>query len=270
MAGDSKKGAGSTGSGGRETSVAVVRKAAAVLDALAVTQMTPAELASEIKEPRSSVYRLLSTLEDLEYIEPGVKRGSYRLGVKLLRMGDAVRAGIDERQAALPVMQEIHDATSETVFLCVRREDWAVCIERLDGLHVQSLVLKLGGMLPLHAGAASRALLAPESEDEWEAYFKRNEPLRPFSPYTPVTRDDVFASLRTVRDKGVAVSDEDVTLGIAALGAPVFDDRGRVAAALSISGVRESILGEGSRARELITEGARRVSALMGYRENEH
>ena len=69
-------------------------------------------------------------------------------------------ARFDERQAALPHMEHLHDMTGETVFLCVRRGLRAVCIERIEGSHVVSLALRLGGSLPLHAGAAPRALLA--------------------------------------------------------------------------------------------------------------
>jgi len=62
---------------------------------------------------------------------------------------------LDERQAALPLMERIHERTGETVFLCVRRGDEAVCIERLDGLRVQSLALRLRDSLPLHLRGAT-------------------------------------------------------------------------------------------------------------------
>src|SRR5207244_10669190 len=94
--------------------------------------------------------------------QAGSRPGTYRLGWRLLRLGSAVIARLDERQAALPVMERIHERTGETVFLCVRRGDDAVCIERLDGLRVQSLMLRLGGSLPLHLGAGPRTLLAWE------------------------------------------------------------------------------------------------------------
>ena len=87
-----------------------------------------------------------------------------------MRLGAAVVERLDERQAALPVMERIHERVGETVFLLVRRGRNAVCIERLEGLRVQSLALRLGGSLPLHAGAGPRALLAWEPEAEWEEY----------------------------------------------------------------------------------------------------
>jgi DNA-binding IclR family transcriptional regulator len=249
-----------------ENSVQVVAKAAAILDALAERrQASPSELAEHLGEPRSSIYRLLASLQQLDLIEPGNKRGTYRLGVKLLRLGSAVQDRLDIRSAALPVMERIHDETGETLFLCVRRGDDAVCVERLDGRRVTSLALRLGGALPLHAGAAPRVLLAFEPRSRWHEYLAR--PLESFNTKTPVGADELLPALEAIRRDRLSVSDEDVTPGIAALGAPVFDHHGDVVGALSISGVREAILGEESapRIRELIANGAVEVSRGLGF-----
>src|SRR5262249_61371491 len=93
-------------------------------------------------------------------VEAGSRSGTYRLGWRLLRLGSAVIERLDERQAALPVMERIHEGTGETVFLCVRRGDDAVCIGRLDGLRVQSLALRLGGAVPDPLGSRPRAVPA--------------------------------------------------------------------------------------------------------------
>jgi DNA-binding IclR family transcriptional regulator len=250
----------------RDASVQVLGKAAALLDRLADEhELTASRLADLVAEPRSTVYRLLASLQALDLVEPGSQRGTYRLGLKLLRLGSAVVARFDERQAALPVMERIHQATGETVFLCVRRGDEAVCIERIDGRRVQSLALRLGGSLPLHAGAAPAVLLAYEPQEAWEEYVSRNE-LERFTEKTPATREAVFRHLAEVRRTGLAISDEDVTPGIAALGAPIFDYRGDVRAALSVSGVRPMILGGRTRQiRELVVEGAREISHALGF-----
>jgi DNA-binding IclR family transcriptional regulator len=249
--------------------VLVLHKVGAVLDCLAERgEVSASELSEAVGEPRSSVYRLLSSLVQLEMVEPGSRRGTYCLGLKLLRLGAAVTARFDERTAALPVVERIHDETGETVFFCVRRNWEAVCIERLAGRRVQSLALQLGGSLPLHAGAASRTLLAYESRELWEEYAAQ-ETLEELTPQTPTSPEQLFEMLEEVRRTGYAISDSDVTVGIAALGAPVFDHRGQIIAALSIAGVRPAILeGEGAaQMLELVTAGAREISASLGYRE---
>src|SRR5947208_7414864 len=229
----------------REEATGVIPKAAALLDQLGEEgESTAARLGEALGEPRTTVYRLIRSLVGVGFVEPGSHRGTYRLGMRLFRLGGVVVGRFDERQAALPHMEHLHDVTGETVFLCVRRGLQAVCIERIEGSHVVSLALRLGGALPLHAGAAPRALLAAEPRAIWEEYCEAVGELDALTPATPRTREELFDALEHARRYGYSVSDADVTVGIAALGAPIRNVRGAVTAALSISGVRPAILGD--------------------------
>lgn len=251
--------------------VQVVLKASALLDCLAEAgELSAADISDAIGEPRSSVYRLLSTLVQVEMVEPAEKRGNYRLGFRLLRLGTAVTENLDLRNRAFPTIERIHSETGETVFLCVRRDRQAVCIERLAGRKVQALALQLGGMLPLHTGAAPKTLLAFEPEAFWHDYAE-TEQLERLTPGTLVSPEELFSELSEIRELGYATSDGDVTVGIAALGAPVFDHQAKVAAALSISGVRPSLMEDGRRERmiELISEGAAEISHALGFNRGE-
>jgi DNA-binding IclR family transcriptional regulator len=83
---------------------------------------------------------------------------------------------------------------------------------------------------------------------------------------TPVTREALFAELERSLEEGYAVSDEDVTPGIASLGAPVFDYTGRIRAAVSIGGLRGLLLEEmHEEAVDLLVSGAREISAALGH-----
>jgi DNA-binding IclR family transcriptional regulator len=251
---------------GQELPVNVLGKAAAVVDVLAEwPESTAAELAELTGQPRSTIYRLLESLQRLGWVEHGSARGRFRLGMRLFRIGSTVAGRFDERRAAMPVMEELHELTGDSIFLAVRREFETVCIERLDGNRVQTLALRVGGSLPLHAGGVSRALLAFEPEELWSQYLRSCE-LDPFTPNTITSADALFADLRRIRREGYAVSDQDVTVGIAAVAAPVFDQRGHVTASLSISGVRDAVLGEQRDAMvELVRDGARRISLALGF-----
>jgi DNA-binding IclR family transcriptional regulator len=251
----------------QDGSLQLVRKAIEVLDLLArERELTPSQLADLTEEPRSSVYRLLGSLQQLDMVEPGSRRGSYRLGFHLLRLGNAVVARFDERTLALPVMQRIHDETGETVFLCVRRGMEAVCIERIDGSRVQSLALRIGGALPLHAGAASRVLLAFSQREFWNEYVSSaGGSLSRLTSSTPATAESLFPLLEETRRTGIAISDGDVTLGIAALGVPIFDYRGDLRAALSVSGVRPAIVGPtNKKLADLVVGAGREISRTLG------
>jgi DNA-binding IclR family transcriptional regulator len=251
----------------RDNPIRALAKAVHLLEQLAeAREATPRRLAELLGEPRTTVYRMLGSLEALDLVEQGSQPGSYRLGWKLMRLGSAVIERLDERQAALPVMERVHEATGETVFLVVRRGDDAVCIERLEGLRVQSLALRLGGSLPLHVGAGPRALLAWEPREAWSEYIRNHPDLETPTDRSPSTPAALLRELEQTVAQGYAVSDEDVTPGIASLGTPIFDYTGGIRAALSLGGMKQLVLGEQrDLIVQLLVDGARDVSEALGY-----
>lgn len=245
--------------------LAVLAKAMSALEQLAARgEATPAELAVALGEPRSSVYRLLGTLRELDYVESGGRRGTYRLSLRLFSLGSAALDRYDVREAARPGLEHLHETTGETVFLCVRRGLDAVCIDRIAGSRVELLELRLGGTMPLHVGAAPRALLGFESESAWREYLERASlALGTGAPHDP---DALIAELRRTRARGYAVSDEDVTPGIASIGAPIFGRDGEVRASLSIGGVRQLVLDPDGESLRQVIAAADAASAALGFR----
>ena len=178
----------------------------------------------------------------------------------LLTIGGQFEDRLDIRECALPSLRQLLEATGTTSFLCVRRDTRAVCVERLDGQAVRSLAMQLGSSLPLFAGAAPRAIFAFLPPAEQRSSLKASR--LPGDPPRP-DATAIQADIERVRRDGFAVSDGDVTPGIAALGAPVFNHRGELEAAISISGLRSQILGSSRKANiELITSCAREVSRI--------
>ena len=250
-------------SGGLE----LISKAGAVLDILEQhKEASAADLAAALGEPLSSVYRLLQSLTTTGWVDRGSRRGAYRLGLSLMTIGGLVEDHLDIREASLPSLRELVDATNVTSFLCVRRGPRAVCLERIEGYAVQSLAMLLGGSLPLYAGAAPRALLAFLPVAEQSAILKdtsqqlRDDPPRPDD-------QDIIADIARIRAAGYSVSDGDVTPGIAALGAPVFNHRGEVQGALSLSGLRGQVLNPAGvdDTIELLRLAAGKASAALGW-----
>lgn len=247
---------------------ALIVKAGTLMEALAADRIaTSARLTELTGEPVTSVYRMLGTLTEIGWVEQISHRGAYRVGGKVLSLARELTRAIDIRHIALPIMTRIHQATGETAFLCVRNGTRAVCIERLDGVRVNSRVLRLGRSLPLHVGAAPRALLAFEDRQSWDDYAAIATQ-RDHLVHDVGSRTALYAQLDEVRALGYALSDNTVTAGIAAVGAPIFDHRGRVVASLSVSGLRDGILS--SRAGDqsiidLVRVGAHEISVHLGF-----
>ena len=190
----------------------------------------------------------------------------------MLSLSEELLRRMDIRRIAAPTMQEIHQQTGETTFLCIRHDMNAVCIERIDGIRVNSRVLQLGKSLPLHVGAAQRALLAFDDHNAWEDYAAAAESTgNRWSSGS--SRADLFKSLELEREQGYILSDNNVTPGIAAVGAPVYNHRNEVVASLSISGLREGIVpqtGQSFSAVDLVREGARDISISLGAKVDRH
>ncbi|MGO1949633.1 MAG: IclR family transcriptional regulator [Mycobacteriaceae bacterium] len=256
-----------------ERSSSVVAKASALMQRLASRgTATSAQLSSDLGEPVSSVYRMLGTLIEVGWVEHAGARGGFRVGLTMLSLAEKLLRRLDIRRVAAPIMSDIHAATGETTFLCIRHGGRAVCIERLDGIRVNSRVLQLGKSLPLHMGAAPRALLAFGGKRGWEDYAAGIDGSGE-SWQGVGSRAELFSSLEDACAKGYVLSDNDVTSGIAAVGVPVFDHRGDVVASLSVSGLREGIMAEGGHGDSdndegsvvsLVREGGRRLSGALG------
>lgn len=252
----------------------VTEKAAALMEVLArELAATSAGLVKELGEPASSVYRMLSTLAEAGWVEQEEERGAYRVGLKMLGISEMLSRRTDIRRTAAPVMRHIHDVTGETTFLCIRHGGRAVCIERIDGIRVNSRVLKLGKSLPLHVGAAPQALLAFEGRAAWEQYASVMDGSGA-SWQRGTSRAEMFQRLQGACDAGFVLSDDNVTPGIAAVGVPIFNHRDEVVASLSVSGLREGIVGESAvrndpdgrtgTVTELVCEGGRLISEALG------
>ncbi len=224
--------------------VAVLARAAAALKELASNgETTTAELSQRLGEPRSSVYRLLRSLSSLGLAEAGRQPGGYLLGLAVLRLGSAAVSQLEVRRVAHTFLERLHDESEETVFLCVRRDRRAVFVDRIDGRRAANMAVGPGSSLPLHSGAGPRALLAFAPRGDADAYIADTD-LTGYRTGDPISARVVRRELEKTRETGFGVSDNDLTAGIASLGAPIFDYRGGVRGAISVSGLRDDILGE--------------------------
>lgn len=242
----------------------LVTKVGAVLDALELHgELTAAELATATGEPLSSIYRLVRSLTGIGWLDKGVRRGGYRLGLHFMTIGTALEDAIDIREAALPALRQLAEQTGATSSLYLRRASRAVCVERIEGSAVRSLALQLGNSLPLYAGAAPRALMAHLTVAERQEVLKDSVP-QPGDPVRP-SITAILADADANKKLGYTISEGDITPGIAALGAAVFDHRDDLAAAVSISGLHAQILGGRSdRNVSLIRMAAASVSRALG------
>lgn len=203
-------------------------------------ESTVAQLADAVDEPLSSTYRLLANLTQIGWVERGSGRGLYRLGRFFVRIGGLAEDFVDVRERAIPHLRDLLAETGATTYLCVRRGLRGVCIERLEGPDVHALNFRVGDSLRLNVGGAPKALLANLPPEE-QLYVKDGLAARSGEPRGPLGKE-LDDEIELIRGRGWAESDGDVTVGIAAIGAPVFNHRGELEAAVSIGGLRARVL----------------------------
>ena len=244
--------------------IQVLERAFALLDLLA-SQPEPLAL-KDISEKTglhpSTAHRILNDLTIGRYVDRP-HAGSYRLGMRLLEMGNLVKARLDVRDAAIPPMRELHKFTHQPVNLSMRQGDEIVYVERTyserSGMQV---VRAIGGRAPLHLTSVGKLFLAHDDVARVRAYALR-------TGLTGHTRNSITdiarleRELAAVRSSGCARDDEELELGVRCMAAGIFDDQGKLVAGLSVSAPADRL--EESWADRVLGTAAQ-ISAALGYR----
>ncbi len=224
------------------------------------------QVANLAKMNKATAFRLLATLEERGYVVRSPEGKKYRLGMKLFELGSYYQGQLELRRLALPHLKAMVKQTNEAAFLCIREEDEALCVERVEAEYgINIFTLRVGGRQPLHLGAAPRTLLAGLDDTQIEAYARRTV-LQPVTPYTMTRVEDLIRDAHLTRQQGYAVSLDDAHLGIAAVGAPVYDYTGCMAASISLSGLSRNYTQEYiAGLLPVLMDAAQQISAQLGF-----
>jgi IclR family transcriptional regulator, KDG regulon repressor len=245
--------------------VPAVDRAARLLERLesAGRPMTISELARELGINKGTMRDLLETLRAHGLLERDEARKRYRLGPHLARLGMAALGQMDLASVARPYLVDLADEISGAVLLVVRQGDRATIVDKVDGGRVAVEVsATIGRRIRLAAGAVGKVILAEVDEAE------RARHLADLTHPTPRTITDPALSaveLERVRCLGYATDDEEYLTGVRATSAPIFDARGRLAAAVLVVGLTGSLpLADLARTGEATSRAARAISIALG------
>jgi len=211
--------------------IPAIDRAVDVLEALAAGPAVIRELAEGLGVPRSTVYRVLNSLEARGLVVRGADT-AYRLGPQLLRLARAVPAGFDLVALARPLIDELAHALRCSVKLSVLDGDAAVVVAVAESPETYAVTTQVGRRFPLHAGAASKILAAFGPDALRERLLAA--PLSRLTPATITGRAALRDALDAIRAAGHAEDAGEFAPGIRARAAPVFGPDGACVAALSI------------------------------------
>jgi len=214
--------------------------------------------------PKTSVYRMLMSLEEMEFLVKGIDL-KYRLGLLFLKFGHLVSSRLDIRQIAYPVMENLHNDVKEAINLIIKQGDEAIYIEKIDRNQKVRLYTAIGRRSPLYAGACSRIILSYLPEPEITAYMESIE-LKSFATGTITDKELLYDTIWQAKKDGYTISNSELENYTSAIAAPIFDYKGNVVAGLSVAGIEANYQDENIPifvAR--VKEAAEEISQRLGY-----
>ncbi|TMF89857.1 MAG: IclR family transcriptional regulator [Chloroflexi bacterium] len=231
-------------------------------------EMRVTDLARRLEVHKSTVFRLLSTLQEHGLVEQNPTTEKYRLGYGLVRLAGAVVAELDLARASRSVLQELATRTGETVNLAILQGEQVVNIDQIAAPNLVVNVNWVGKQTPLHATSNGKVLLAYLSEDERRRLLDRSLPR--LTPRTITDPRILEKQLHRVLTDGYAFTLEELELGLNAVAAPVYAADGRVQAAVSVAGPSYRVTPQRlSDLGEMTKDAAAAISRRMGYIRNE-
>lgn len=244
--------------------IQVLERMFTVIDVLAAHEepVSLKEIAAQSGLHPSTTHRILNDLAMGRFVDRPVA-GSYRLGMRLLELGNLVKGRLNARDAALLPMRELHKLTQQAVNLSMRQGDEIVYIERAyserSGMQV---VRAIGGRAPLHLTSVGKLFLAADDAQKLRAYATRTG--LPGHTKNSITQLPVLErELSKARQYGIARDNEELELGVRCMAAGIYDDQGKLVAGLSISAPTDR-LDEAWLAKLQAT--AQEISVALGYR----
>ncbi|MFQ5566633.1 MAG: IclR family transcriptional regulator [Paracoccaceae bacterium] len=227
------------------------------------------ELSRQLGLAKGSVARLVTTLARMNFLVRDPETRKYQLGLKLWELGSKSITGLDIRSVARPVMEELHEATGETVHLTVlSSEGKMVFLDKLDSTKSIRPNLQLGAHLPVHCVANGKAMLAFLPENQVAAILAGK--LRRYTDATIIRKGELMAVVKGIRETGYAVNAGEFREDVSGVAAAICDHSNSAVAALGIS--LPSVRMTEEQARKLgalVAARARDISALLGNRHDE-
>jgi len=195
-----------------------------------------AEIHAELKYPKSTIVRLLATLEGMDFIKQDPDTRRYSLGFPFFRLGNIVLNDFDLRKVAKPIMAELVKETGMTVDLNIRVGTSRVCIDKIDGPEIVINFMRIGEHTPLYTGASGKVLLAYSKD--------KDEILQKIVEDADVNITQLKEELNEILDVGFKITTGERRPGSFGIAVPIFDHSNEITANLTIAGLIQMLTEE--------------------------
>ncbi|HLT57565.1 MAG: IclR family transcriptional regulator [Limnochordales bacterium] len=244
--------------------IAAVGKALDVLEALRdAERLSLAELSERVGQPRSSLFRILDTLECRGYVEHLPDVDGYALGLAAASLAGRHTVSAALRRVARPVLTELAEELGETVNLGMLLGAEVVYVDMVESHYAMRMNVTIGSRSPAHSTSLGKALLAFAGP---EVDLQRLLPpaLPAMTPNTITDREQLLKELKVVRARGWSLDDEENEPGARCVGAPILGNQGSAVAAISVAGPASRLSDDRvPQVARLITAAAGKIAAEL-------
>lgn len=196
---------------------------------------TLSDLAEASAMAPSTVHRLLTSLANHGMVAHDLESGDWTIGVKAFEIGNAFRRFRKLGAAARPFLKRLMEESGETANLGLEDEGDVVFISQIESHAPMRAFFRPGRRGPIHASGIGKAILSTWSDTEIARTLSGRE-LGHFTPHTLHTLPALLKDIQAIRARGWSMDDEEHTLGMRCIAAPVFNEYGEAVAGMSVSG----------------------------------
>lgn len=201
------------------------------------------DMARELGVHKSTASRLAATLAHAGYLKSGSVAGTYSLGSRVSSLAGGLNDESTLKDSLEPALRWLAWRTGETAHLAIREGARVRSLAIVDGWHTVRMHSWVGKLTPAQSTSTGKAMLADLTASEVESIFDGVD-MRPNTPTSITTVEDLLIDLDDVRARGYGLDDEEIELGLRCVSAPIFGPQGRVVAAISVSGPSNRISKE--------------------------
>jgi DNA-binding IclR family transcriptional regulator len=242
-----------------------VDRAARILNALAASsgRLGVSELSTRLDLAKGTVHGLLKTLRDHGLVEQDTESDKYQLGPALLKLSNRFLYVSELRSRSQAWSESLAGRTGESVRVGLPYDDGILIVHHVFRPDASLQILEVGAVLPLHATALGKAVLAHVGDERERAILAGDLPKL---TGRTLTARALKSELAEVRSRRYAVEREEAVLGEASVGSPIFSRRGVVIGAIGVVGPPDRILDDngGSTHAASVVEVARAISRELG------
>jgi DNA-binding IclR family transcriptional regulator len=227
-------------------------------------EMGISALAMRLGLAKSTVHRLATTLVEYDILEQNRETGKYRLGLALFELGTMVRRKMDTNSGAQVQIHALADETGETVQLAILDHLSVLYIRIRESRQAVRMSSGLGSRAPAHCTGVGKALIAFQAPDVVQQIVENG--LQRYTENTIIDPEKLRVELATIRQKGYAIDDEEIEVGLRCIAAPIRDHSGQVTAAISVAAPVQRMTKKNMQATiPSVVAAAEAISRRLGY-----